>query len=625
LAYFPEIRAKIDDPFMTLPRLPLKEIALAAYQTFLRFPFTLLSVIMGTTVVWLMIDRDSREETILPKLAIVSALGLILFFVLELYSERRGNKPVLRRGLMVLGVLLLITYYFLLPDSPAFKEVMRYLLWMIALHLAASFAAYLNWKVENGFWQFNKSLFLRLLTAALYTAVLFLGLLLAILAFDQLFDVKIDQKVYPRLWIFMVGIFNTWFFLAGVPNPNELEQVTDYPKGLKLFTQFVLLPLVTLYLVILYAYMGKILVQWEWPRGWVSYLVLGFSTAGIFSLLLIHPIRENEGNRWIRTFAKWFYRALFPLLILLLLAIWRRVRDYGITENRYIVLALALWLLAVALYFLLSKQKNIKFIPMTLGALAFLVAVGPWGVFSVAQRSQTGRLQEILTQHQLLVDGKIQKTKKDIPDTTAAEITSIVEYLGEMHQYESVRGWFGAPMDSLFAKKPRYGSKAPVTDDVLNLMGLHYTHMPETTDVMNDTYFSLHAEQAEVVTVQGYDYLITLDAFSYIDTQNEEAEEEYNVGKEILKVKLSEPKNEVHLTFKQERLIVSLDSLVQKHKGQARMQGPPRQLPLKDLLFKVQGKELDVALQISTLHAQKEKGRFQVNSLMGNLLVKLKK
>ncbi|WP_345169466.1 DUF4153 domain-containing protein [Nibribacter koreensis] len=607
---------------MALPRLPLKEIGVAAYQTFLRFPFTLLSAMMGTTVVWLMIDRDSREESILPKLAIISALGLILFFVLELYSERKGNKPALRWGLMALGVLLLATYYFFLPQEPAFKEMMRYLLWMIALHLAASFAAYLNWKVENGFWQFNKSLFLRLLTAALYTAVLFLGLLLALMAFDQLFDVKIDQKIYPKLWIFMVGIFNTWFFLAGVPNPNTLEQVTDYPKGLKLFTQFVLLPLVTLYLVILYAYMGKILVQWEWPRGWVSYLVLGFSTAGIFSLLLIHPVRENEGNRWIRTFAKWFYRALFPLLILLLLAIWRRVRDYGITENRYIVLALALWLLAVALYFLFSRQKNIKFIPMTLGALALLVAVGPWGVFSVSQRSQTGRLQEILMQHQLLVNGKVQKVKKEIPDTAAAEITSIVEYLGEMHQYESVRGWFGMPMDSLFAKKPRYGSKAPITDDVLALMGLQYTRMSQTVETIDANYFSMHARDAEVVAIQGYDYLVSFNDFRYLE---EKSEEEFMLGPDKLKVILSEPENAVQINFKQETLRISLDSIIQVHKRQAKTHGTPKQLPAKELLFRVEGNALVVALQITNLQAEKEKGKFHMSNLQGKLLIKLKK
>ena len=41
---------------------------------------------------------------------------------------------------------------------------------------------------------------------------------------------------------------NTFIFLAGVPKDlSALEKETSYPKGLKAFTQFVFLPLITLY------------------------------------------------------------------------------------------------------------------------------------------------------------------------------------------------------------------------------------------------------------------------------------------------------------------------------------------------------------------------------------------
>src|SRR5690349_15692041 len=103
---------------MALPRLPLKEIALAAYQTFLRFPFTLLSAMLGTAVVWHMIGMSYTEpKDTFAKLAIISALGLILFFVLEMFSDRKGNKPALRWGLIALGVLFLVGYYFYLPKE----------------------------------------------------------------------------------------------------------------------------------------------------------------------------------------------------------------------------------------------------------------------------------------------------------------------------------------------------------------------------------------------------------------------------------------------------------------------------------------------------------------------------
>ncbi|MGV3538852.1 MAG: DUF4153 domain-containing protein [Rufibacter sp.] len=598
---------------MALPRLALKEIAQVALQTYLRFPFTLLCAAVGTTAVWGLIgEKRDAFHHILTKIAITSALGLILFFVLELLAERKSNRPGWRWGFIALGVLLVVGYYFLLPDVPHLKEVSRYLLFMLALHLAASFAAFLNWRTENGFWQFNKSLFLRLLTAGLYSGVLFVGLVLAILAFDQLFDMDINERIYPRLWFFMVGIFNTWFFLAGVPDPTKLEETTDYPKGLKLFTQFVLLPLVTLYLLILYGYLAKILLQWEWPRGWVSYLVLGFSTAGIFSLLLIHPIRFTQGNRWMRTYAKWFYRALFPLLVLLLLAIWRRVRDYGITENRYFVLALALWLLAVALYFLFSKQKNIKFIPMTLAAVAFFSAFGPWGAFAVSQRSQTARLQQLLTQHGLLVNGHVRKTTKPISARAEFEIGSIVSYLGEVHRYESVRPWFGKPLDSLFQAQPEHVSYAPSGWEVMELIGLELRYSPVEQE---QSYFHIQAKNTQVQSIGGFDFLIEVSEAFWKENR---IVVEHELGKEKITLILSRDRNDIQIIYSGETLQLPLDSLLQNNKRR------DNEVAASTMLFPVEGKQLKAALQVTGLSVEKENGKFRLQNLQGRLLVKFK-
>ena len=107
--------------------------------------------------------------------------------------------------------------------------------------------------------------------------VLYIGLSLALLAVDKLFNAHINGKVYLRLLIIIAGLFNTWFFLSGVPkNVSDISEKIIYPKGLKVFTQFVLIPLISIYLVILYAYMFKIIFTWNIPKGWVSYLVLCF-------------------------------------------------------------------------------------------------------------------------------------------------------------------------------------------------------------------------------------------------------------------------------------------------------------------------------------------------------------
>src|SRR5699024_3468757 len=172
--------------------------------------------------------------------------------------------------------------------------------------------------------------------------------------------------------------FNTWFFLAGIPDPiHKLDRIRNYPKGLKVFTQNILIPLVIIYMIILYLYMAKIITQWAWPEGWISILVLSFSIAGILANLLLHPLRNDIKYKWVKRFSKGYYWILVPLSILLLLAIWRRISEYGITVERYFVLVLGLWLTGIVLYFVISRAKNIKVIPASLCIVAFAISIGP--------------------------------------------------------------------------------------------------------------------------------------------------------------------------------------------------------------------------------------------------------
>lgn len=351
--------------------------------TFKRFSVAIIVAIIGSIFIILLSHLSyNQTETHHWYWNVVMScyIAMLLLIALAVLAERKAYTTTVKLLLQLAAIAIAIAYYFSLPDEFMAISTIRFALFVLGLHLLIAFIPFTTAGEMNAFWQYNKIIFLRILTAFLYTGVLYTGLSLALLAIEKLFLLHVDNKLYFDLWIILTCIFNTWFFLAGFPKTYAaLEQRTDYPKGLKIFTQYVLLPIITIYLLILYAYMFKILFTQQWPVGWVSYLVLGFSVAGILSLLLIHPIRYEANNNWILSFSRFFYFALFPLLILLFFAIERRVSDYGITELRYFVLVLALWLLFIATYFLASKKKNIKIIPQSLCVLAFLTSFGPWG------------------------------------------------------------------------------------------------------------------------------------------------------------------------------------------------------------------------------------------------------
>ncbi|MFD1185199.1 DUF4153 domain-containing protein [Pontibacter rugosus] len=603
--------------------ISLQQLWRGAVNTFLAYPLVLLAAFTGTAAVIINTDlsfNQKQEHLYLEKLMLVSSLGLILFFTFELLVSKYKLALRWRVALWVLGAGLLGLYFWLLPLELQPKHWQRYLMLALALHLAASYAMFLNRREENAFWQFNKVLFLRILTSALYSGVLFLGLVIAVLAMQELFSVAIDGNFYAELWLFMVGVFNTWFFLAGVStNVPELEQTHQYPKGLKVFTQFVLLPLVTLYLLILYAYFGKIILQWAWPEGWVSVLVLCFSIAGILSLLLIHPIRFEEGNTWMRTFSRWFYRALFPLLILLVLAIWRRVSEYGVTEERYVVMALAVWLLATALYFLFSRQKNIKFIPITLSIVALLAAFGPFSAFQVSEWSQVRRLERLLQESKVLVNGQIQRQHPPVKAEIAQEVSSIADYLARYHDFKALKPWFKYNMQDSLATatdtlKTRWQRSIASRNKVLELMGLEYKTQTATT---GEQHFYITSNFSgisdEVYDINGYAYFTKVS----LRTFDEEARTAYKLGKVPMTLELKEDAPVLYFHFEQETLMLNLLSAIQKfeHRQQERINPT-------DLTFVIEGEKVQLKVVLEEISGFR-KEHYRIQSLQANVFVQL--
>ncbi|HTB07232.1 MAG TPA: DUF4153 domain-containing protein [Bacteroidia bacterium] len=494
-----------------------------AWSAAKRFPMTTLCALVGTGILiyithskW---DLDEARILNWTKLIMCCELGLCLFLAAKLFSESRGSNAVKEVLLQAVVLGALVCYYFSIRRFEDFDmvSITRYSIYMIAAHLAVSFAPFIGRNQINGFWQFNKTIFLRFVLTVFYSTVLFGGLALALWLMDELLHIHMSYKRYLYLWYVLGILFNTIFFLAGVPRDmKELDTDTSYPKGLKIFTQFVLIPLVCMYLFIMYAYIAKILFQWSLPKGYVSYLVISFSGLGIFSLLMVYPIRHLDDNKWIKTFSKWFYVALYPLLILLAVNIENRISDYGTTVDRYFIVALALWLVCISAYFLWSKKENIKVIPVSLGVMALLVSFGPWGAFSVSGHSQARRLEKILTAEHILVNGKIHRLSMDFDNfnaDTAREINGIVEYLSHSNGLEYIQPWFTQNFDSL--KTSRYSYMAD--DSIMRWMGLHSGYYGSNNSTRY--FYAKDNGDGNAVNVSGYDYYSHFEKYyDYRDT-----------------------------------------------------------------------------------------------------------
>ena len=371
-------------------------LAQRAREVLVRFPWTMAAGVVAA-VAAVVATTKSGDDAQWGRIAMVAALGLPLTVALTLLAEERGWSRGKSAALNAAGVLFLVLLYLIWPGPEWKHELIRYFQLSAGLHLLVAFLPFLGQRESGAFWQHNRRLFLSFLRAGLFSVVLYVGLMIALGALDKLFGVDVPSDLYGRLGIVILFVVNTWIFLADIPHGlAELAGDTSYPKVLRVFAQYILTPLVFIYLLILLAYLIKIVVGGEWPSGWIGWLVTSVAAAGLLGFLLMHPLRDDAGEGWIRTYARWLFIGLIPSALMLLVAFWKRILPYGLTEPRLLGILLGIWLLAIAVNYTLAQEAGIRRIPVTLAALLLLTVYGPLSVTALSLRSQSRRLAQLV-------------------------------------------------------------------------------------------------------------------------------------------------------------------------------------------------------------------------------------
>jgi hypothetical protein len=354
--------------------------------------------------------------------------------------------------------LLTVLYFSFLPENweqVYEKQIIRVFLFTIAFFLFPLFVPFLQKGNENGFWQYNRILFLRFFFTGAYCIILFLGILFAYLGGDMLFELSFPERIYPITFVLLFGIFGSVFFLSGIPqNILSLEKKTDYPQGISFFSRFVLSPILIIYAAILLAYLVKILLSRQWPEGIVAWIILLFSAGGIFLVVLMHPLKDL-GRKWAIYGTKIFFTLEIPFAIMLLSSLWIRISGYGLTELRYYAVAIGIWLFGIACLFLFQKKPTLKIIPISLFLFCLLSSFGPWGAIALSEKSQVNRLQTVLEVEGLLQNGKIQKADSTLDRRALCQINSSVSYILDTHGTESLQPWFERDIEKYLVQQER--------------------------------------------------------------------------------------------------------------------------------------------------------------------------
>ncbi|HET6779162.1 MAG TPA: DUF4153 domain-containing protein [Gemmatimonadales bacterium] len=462
-----------------------------------RFPWTMAAAIVAAAAGIVATTKGANEEE-WARVVMAAALGLPLTVALTLFAEERRLSRAGAAALNLSGIALLVLFYLAWPGLDRKHEAIRYFQLSAGLHLLVAFLPFVGQPETGAFWQYNRRLFLGFLRAYVFAQVLFIGLAIALGALDQLFGVDVPGEAYGRLAIVIAFVVNTAIFLAAVPfGIRELAGDTEYPRVLKVFSQYILTPLVFIYLVILIAYLVKIVVGGEWPSGWIGWLVTSVAVAGLLGFLLIHPLRDDPGEPWIRTYSRWLFVGLIPAALMLLVAFWKRILPYGLTELRLLGVLLGFWLLVVAVSYTARPRARIRLIPVTLAILLLVTLYGPLSVTRLSVASQGRRLKD-------LVAGA--KSGSNTDREASAALRFLLDHGARSQIASAIPGELPAiEWDSIPDRRYQRDS---VAERILEVAGMRYLREQFPS---RSGYFYVSAVPEGATVIDGYQWMIRVN------------------------------------------------------------------------------------------------------------------
>ena len=479
-----------------MKKLNLKSLTADITAVIYRFPVVLLYVLLFAVFAFLELNDKEFEKGFniwgFIILSVFTSLSITLF--LENISHRLVQ---ILSFVVPLGALALYSFYFF--DHKVEWEMMQYAAFQITSILTVFIVLFFRKKTDSSFWVFTEHIVREFIITMIYVSVMMGGLSLAIYAVDVLFNIRVDDDVYGNLAIACYLIIAPIYFLINIPPKDKLyTSVPDYGKFLKVLGLYVFLPVISIYLFILYMYLAKIILNWELPNGWVTTLVSVLALGGFLAKFLLFPISDNKIVSFLN---RYFSVLLFPLIILMSIGLARRISDYGISINRLYVLIFNLWLYGVSIFLFITNSRCLKWLVISFVVILLLSSVGPWSVYSVTKSVVQNDIEELLTENKLLVDGKLVENKNNkllINDSIAIRISEKVRYYFETFGQQNWNSTF------------KNNFKSNDSYDVLISLGVNNAVVKSTNN-----YINANLSENRVYDINGYNKVITNLSLQY--------------------------------------------------------------------------------------------------------------
>lgn len=217
------------------------------------------------------------------------------------------------------------------------------------------------------------------------------GLVAAILAsISTLFNIDFSELFQKHLYSSIAAFCLPLFFLVFQQRQENTEMTLN--RIFEILVNFVLAPALMIFTVLLYAYVVQIIFEGVLPKGMLANITLPYLLGG----LGVYALRSICAKARWETFFKFYpYLAIVPI-VLLWLAIDRRISAYAWTEQRIYLVALATAITIAYAILIVPKARQYRLIS---GVVMVAIFAMTWVVKpqEIAYQSQAERFEHLLT------------------------------------------------------------------------------------------------------------------------------------------------------------------------------------------------------------------------------------
>ncbi len=423
-------------------------------QVAVRFPVTLVFVallsVYAITFVWDVKWPDDLAVSV----GISLSLGALMSLAAYVWNEFLcfGRRQTLWLGATVAFVTVNFFYLYNRAAHLSFVDGIGYAAAYTALVVALLFLPAVRRSTVRLQWLYSVAILEAIAMALLLSFVLGTFCSLVFGTLNLLFGLS-DFKIVGTLGILLAGTLPVVAGLCYIPRFDALADVAADEKavaghGISVFTKNVLLPLAVVYILILYLYGLKILITFNLPDGYVSWMVIGLVSV---TLLIVYGLQgfvcstsaKAETRRLAQLALRCLPALLFPLLVLMSVAIFYRINQYGVTPSRLYVATFNVWAYFVVAYLFFAARPRLNLVASSFALIFLLTSVIPhfnycsWGLRAVHDKVET-ELRRAGAEDFPLSYGQLTDLINTLPRDRAESIATDLSWLDEWDNHSAV-------------------------------------------------------------------------------------------------------------------------------------------------------------------------------------------